>query len=418
MSFVEPRNEALDIFEEPGLLRKYIFSTDHKIIGIQFLFTGLIMLFLGGGLALLVRWQIGWPNSNYPFLNRWFPQSWGGKMSPEFYTMAFSMHATVMIFFVVIPWLTGAFGNFLIPLQIGAGDMAFPRLNMLSYWMMWPAIIILLASFFVEGGAAGSGWTAYPTLASAGMPVGGGWQSPAGSNAGMGQIFWLLSVVFVGVSSMMGSINYITTIINLRAPGMTFLRMPLTVWGMFVTAILQAMALPVLTVAVFLQLLDKTVGTSFFLPPAGTSFGNWHTGPGGGQPLLWQHLFWFYSHPAVYIMILPAMGMVSDVLSVFSRKPLFGYKPMVFAMVGIAGLGFIVWGHHMFQSGMDPRLGTGFMLATIMIALPSAIKTFNWLGTIWGGNIHFSAAMLNSLAFVAMFVIGGLSGIFMAATPV
>ena len=217
---------------------------------------------------------------------------------------------------------------------------------------------------------------------------------------------------------MLGSVNYITTIINLRAPGMTLFRMPMTVWSMFITAILQAMALPVLTVTLILQLLDKTIGTVFFLPPAGLSFGNWHTGPGGGQPILWQHLFWFYSHPAVYIMILPAMGMVSDIISCFSRKPLFGYRPMVYAIAGIAGLGFIVWGHHMFQSGMDPRLGTGFMVATIMIALPSAVKTFNWLGTAWGSNMKLTTPMLNALAFVAMFVIGGLSGIFMAATPV
>jgi cytochrome c oxidase subunit 1 len=227
-----------------------------------------------------------------------------------------------------------------------------------------------------------------------------------------------VALLFVGMSSMMGSVNYITTIIMLRAPGMTFYRMPLTTWAMFITAILQAMALPVLTVALILQLLDKTVGTTFFLPPAGLPFGNWSTGPGGGQPLLWQHLFWFYSHPAVYIMILPAMGMVSDIISTFSRKPLFGYRPMVYSLAGIAGLGFIVWGHHMFQSGMDPRLGTGFMIATIMIALPSAVKTFNWLGTIWEANVQFTTPMLNALAFVSMFAIGGLSGIFMAATPV
>ncbi len=403
---------------EMSILRKYVFSEDHKIIGIQFLFTGLIMLFVGGALALLVRLQVGWPNGTIPIIGRWFPASWGEKMSPEFYTMVFSMHASVMIFFVIIPWLTGAFGNFLIPLQIGAPDMAFPKLNMMSYWFMWPALITIIWSFFVEGGAAGSGWTSYPTLASAGMPAGSGFQSPAGPPSGYGQILWLVSLLFVGISSMMGSVNYITTIVNMRAPGMTFFRMPMSIWAMFITAILQAMALPVLTVALILQLLDKTLGTTFFLPPAGMAFGNWHTGPGGGQPLLWQHLFWFYSHPAVYIMILPAMGMVSDIISVFARKPLFGYKPMVYAIAGIAGLGFIVWGHHMFQSGMDPRLGTGFMLATIMIALPSAVKTFNWLGTIWGGNIKYTTAMLNALAFVAMFVIGGLSGIFMAATPV
>ena len=402
---------------ELGFLRKYIFSEDHKIIGIQFLFSSIIFLFIGGGLALLVRLQV-WPASTAPVIAKWFPESWGARMSQDFYAMLFSMHASVMIFFVIIPLLTGAFGNFLIPLMIGAKDMAFPKLNMMSYWFMWPAFVVILSSFFVDGGAAGSGWTSYPTLASAVLGPGEGFNSPSSPASGLGQVLWLVSLTFVGISSMMGSVNYITTIINMRAPGMTFFRMPMTIWAMFITAILQAMALPVLTVALILQLLDKTINTTFFLPPGGLEFGNLHTAPGGGQPLLWQHLFWFYSHPAVYIMILPAMGMVSDIISTFSRKPLFGYRPMVYALAGIAGLGFIVWGHHMFQSGMDPRLGTGFMLATIMIALPSAVKVFNWLGTIWGGNIKYTTAMLNALAFVAMFVIGGLSGIFMAATPV
>ncbi len=403
---------------ELGFLRKYVFSEDHKVIGIQFLFSGMIFLFIGGAMALMVRIQIGWPWASIPVIGKLFPTSWGERMSPEFYNMAFSMHATIMIFFVIIPWLTGAFGNFTIPLQIGAPDMAFPKLNMMSYWFMWPAFVIILASFFVDGGAGASGWTSYPTLSSSTLPPGQGLGSPAAPNSGPGQVLWLVSLMFVGISSMAGSVNYITTIINMRAPGMTLLRMPMTVWAMFITAILQAMALPVLTVALILQLLDKTINTTFFLPPAGLTFGNVSTAPGGGQPLLWQHLFWFYSHPAVYIMILPAMGMVSDIISTFARKPLFGYKPMVFAIAGIAGLGFIVWGHHMFQSGMDPRLGTGFMIATMMIALPSAVKVFNWLGTLWGANIQFTTAMLNALAFVAMFVIGGLSGIFMAATPV
>jgi cytochrome c oxidase subunit 1 len=418
MSVSPPHETHAHAHPELGFLRKYIFSEDHKVIGIQFLFSGMIFLFIGGALALLVRLQVAWPTGTIPFIGRWFPASWGERMSPEFYTMLFSMHASVMIFFVIIPLLTGGFGNFLIPLMIGAKDMAFPKLNMMSYWFMWPAFIVILASFFTEGGAAGSGWTAYPTLASASMPPGQGANAPTSPHSGWGQIFWLLALLFVGVSSMAGSVNYLTTIINLRAPGMTMLRMPLSIWAMFITAILQAMALPVLTVALILQLLDKTINTTFFLPPAGLAFGDWHSAPGGGQPLLWQHLFWFYSHPAVYIMILPAMGMVSDIIATFARKPIFGYKPMVFAIAGIAGLGFIVWGHHMFQSGMDPRLGTGFMLATIMIALPSAVKTFNWLGTVWGANIRYTTAMLNALAFVAMFVIGGLSGIFMAATPV
>jgi cytochrome c oxidase subunit I len=418
MSASHTPGTATHVHPELSFVRKYIFSEDHKIIGIQFIFSGLIFFLIGGTLALLVRLQIAWPQGTIPLVGRWFPASAGGKMWPEFYAMLFSMHATIMIFFVIIPLLTGGFGNFLIPLMIGAKDMAFPKLNMMSYWFMWPGFLVIVASFFVEGGAAAAGWTSYPTLASAIMPPGEGFHSPASPNSGWGQILWLCALLFVGISSMMGSVNYITTIINLRAPGMTLYRMPMSIWAMLITAILQAMALPVLTVALILQLLDKTINTTFFLPPGGLTFGNWQTAPGGGQPLLWQHLFWFYSHPAVYIMILPAMGMVSDIISTCARKPLFGYRPMVYAIVGIAGLGFIVWGHHMFQSGMDPRLGTGFMIATIMIALPSAVKTFNWLGTVWGSNIRYTTAMLNALAFVAMFVIGGLSGIFMAATPV
>lgn len=419
MSVSLPHEAEAHHHPELGFLRKYIFSEDHKIIGIQFLFSALIFFLIGGTLALLVRTQLGWPHATIPVIGEWlWPGSAGHRMSPDDYNMFFSMHASVMIFFVIIPVLAGGFGNFTIPLMIGARDMAFPKLNMLSYWFMWPAFVLILLSFTAFGGAAASGWTSYPTIAAVTMPAGQGFSSPAQAASGMGQVLWLTALIFIGVSSMMGSVNYITTIINMRAPGMTLFRMPMTIWGMFITAILQAFALPVLTVALFFQLMDKTINTTFFLPLGGLDFGNWTSGPGGGQPLLWQHLFWFYSHPAVYIMILPAMGMVSDIISTFARKPLFGYRPMVYSIAGIAGLGFIVWGHHMFQSGMDPRLGTGFMIATIMIALPSAVKTFNWLGTTWQGNLQFTTPMLNALAFVSMFIIGGLSGIFMAATPV
>ncbi len=286
--------------------------------------------------------------------------------------------------------------------------MAFPTLNMFSYWFMWPGFVVITAAFFVPGGAPEAGWTSYPPLARF------LWATPGSLN---GQTLWLIALLCAGISSLMGSINYITTIVMLRAPGMRMFRLPMTVWALFITAILQAFALPVLTSALVMQLLDRVVGTNFFAPVA-WSVGNAPAVVGGGQPLLWQHLFWFYSHPAVYIMILPAMGMVSDIISTFSRKPLFGYKPMVLAIAGIAFLGFIVWGHHMFQSGMNPALGATFMLSTMMIALPSAIKVFNWIGTMWGGQIHFTAAMLNAIAFVSMFIIGGLSGIFMAATPV
>jgi len=391
-------------------LFKYVFSHDHKIIGLQFLFSGLIFMVLGGLLAMAIRWQLAWPWKPMPILSQalWSSPSLGYQMPPEFYNKLFTMHATIMIFFVIIPLLAGAFGNFLIPLMIGARDMAFPRLNMLSYWFMWPAFVLITYSFVVEGGSAEAGWTSYPILTIA------KWATPGSLN---GQTFWLLALLFAGISSLMGSINYITTIVMLRAPGMRMFRMPMTVWAMFITALLQAFALPVLTSALIMQTLDRVVGTNFF-SPIGWTVANAPPVVGGGGPLLFQHLFWFYSHPAVYIMILPAMGMVSDIIATFSRKPLFGYKPMVLAIAGIAGLGFMVWGHHMFQSGMNPALGATFMLSTMMIALPSAIKVFNWLGTMWGGRIQYTAAMLNAMAFVAMFIIGGLSGIFMAATPV
>ncbi len=391
-----------------GFWRTYVFSTDHKTIGKQFLFSTLIFLVLGGLLALGVRWQLAWPWSEMPIVGKLLFAGEGGQISPEFYAMLVTMHASVMIFFVIIPMLAGAFGNFCIPLMIGARDMAFPMLNMLSYWFMWPAFVFIAISFFVEGGAASSGWTAYPPLSVV---------KNAAPGSGAGQTYWLIALLFVGISSLMGSINYITTIVKMRAPGMTMFRMPLTVWSLFITAILQAFALPVLTAALIMQLLDRVALTTFFIP-TGLTVGNVLSHGAGGQPLLWQHLFWFYSHPAVYIMILPAMGLVSDVISTFARKPIFGYKPMVYSISGIAGLGFVVWAHHMFQSGMNPALAMAFMVSTMFIALPSAVKTFNWLGTLWGGNIQFTTPMLFALSFVSMFVIGGLSGIFMAATPV
>jgi len=393
---------------EPSFISKYVFSLDHKVIGLQFLFSTLIWFLIGGLLALGIRWQLAWPWSKLPIVGEWLFSAEGGQMPPEFYTMLFTMHATVMIFFVIIPILAGAFGNFLIPLMIGADDMAFPTLNMLSYWFMWPAFLCIGGSFFVDGGAAAAGWTSYPTLSVV---------QEAAPGSHMGQTLWLVGVTFVGISSMMGSINYMTTIITMRAPGMTMFRLPLTIWAMFITAVLQAFALPVLTAAGFMQVMDRLVGTGFFVPD-GNIVNNSVAAAGGGQPLLWQHLFWFYSHPAVYIMILPAMGMVSDIIACFARKPIFGYKPMVYSISGIAGLGFVVWGHHMFVSGMNPYLGMTFMTATMMIALPSAIKVFNWLGTLWGGRIVFTTAMLFAISFVSMFIIGGLSGIFMAATPV
>ncbi|MEX2168821.1 MAG: cbb3-type cytochrome c oxidase subunit I [Pirellulales bacterium] len=385
-----------------SFLSTYVFSLDHKIIGLQFLFSTLLWFLVGGLLALGIRWQLAYPWSDMPILGKLVFGAEGGQISPEFYSVLFTMHATVMIFLVIIPILAGAFGNYLIPLMIGADDMAFPTLNMLSYWFMWPAFFCFGLSFFVEGGAGQSGWTVYPPLTLTMLS---------------GQTLWLIGLTCVGVSSMMGSVNYMTTIIQMRAPGMTMFRLPMTIWAMFITAILQAFALPVLTAAGFMQLMDRLIGTGFFIPE-GWVYNNNVPATGGGQPLLWQHLFWFYSHPAVYIMILPAMGMVSDIISCFSRKPLFGYKPMVYSIAGIAGLGFVVWGHHMFVSGMNPMLGMTFMVSTMLIALPSAIKVFNWLGTVWGGKVQFTTPMLFALSFVSMFIIGGLSGVFMAATPV
>jgi cytochrome c oxidase subunit I len=378
-----------------GFLRTYVFSTDHKMIGRQFLILGLLMMILGGLLALVVRWQLAWPETPIPGMSPFLPST-GGVLEPGQYNMAFTMHATIMIFFVIMPILAGGFGNYLIPLMIGARDMAFPVLNMLSFWVAVVAGVIMLSGFWVEGGHAAAGWTSYAPLSAVPSYTGVNW----------GQNLWCISLFILGISSMMGSINYITTVINMRAPGMTLFRMPLVIWSLFITAILLLLALPVLTSAVAMLLFDRTLGTSWFNPS------------GGGEPLLWQHLFWYFGHPEVYILILPAMGIASEILPVFSRKPVFGYHAMAFSMIAIAFLSWIVYGHHMFVSGMSPALGMAFTVTTMIIAVPSAIKTFNWLGTLWGGRITFPVPMLNALAFVSMFVIGGLSGIFMASTPV
>jgi cytochrome c oxidase subunit 1 len=409
-----------------GFLRTYVFSLDHKMIGKQFLMLGLFMMIFGGGFALLVRWQLAWPaevqdklpveqQMRLPILGNISDDTWArwaeepglitgwlvenvpqGFIQPQAYNQFFTMHATIMVFFVVMPILVGCFGNFLIPLMIGARDMAFPVINMLSFWIGAVAGVIMLCGFLVPGGHAAAGWTAYAPLSAAAVYTGVDW----------GQNLWNISLIVLGISSLLGSINYITTIINMRAPGMTYFRLPLVIWSLFITAILLLLALPVLTAALAMLLFDRVFGTSFFLPE------------GGGQPLMWQHLFWFFGHPEVYILILPAMGIASDLLAVFCRKPIFGYRAMAFSMIAIAFLSWIVWGHHMFQSGMNPMLGSAFMTSTMVIAVPSAIKTFNWLGTMWGGRIQFTVPMLHALAFVSMFVIGGLSGIYMAATPV
>jgi cytochrome c oxidase subunit 1 len=380
---------------DTSFLHTYIFSTDHKMIAKQFLFMGLFMLIIGGALALVVRWQLAWPETPVPGLGMVLKET-GGILEPAHYNMAFTMHATIMIFFVVMPILAGAFANFLIPLMIGARDMAFPTLNMLSFWTTFSAGIIMIIGFFVPGGHAAAGWTSYAPLSAVPQYTGVNW----------GQNMWCISLFIMGIGSMMGSINYITTIINMRAPGMSLFRMPLVIWSLFITGILLLLALPVLTSAAAMLLFDRTLGTNWFNPSQ------------GGEPLLWQHLFWYFGHPEVYILILPAMGIASEILPVFCRKPIFGYHAMAFSMIGIAFLSWIVYGHHMFVSGMNPMLGLTFTITTMIIAVPSAIKTFNWLGTLWGGRISFPTPMLYALGFVSMFVIGGLSGIFMASTPV
>jgi len=377
--------------------RKYIFSTDHKIIGIQFLFVSLFFLLIGGLLAMQIRWQLGFPGKPMPG-GGILPESMvvNGVILPEYYIQLVTMHGTFMVFFAIMPLLVGVYANFLIPLKVGTHDMAFPRINMWSFWLAFLAGLIMLAGFFVPDGAPRAGWTMYAPLSA----------RPDLSGATISQKLWSISIVVLGLSSVMGSVNYITTIINHRAPGMHWFRMPLSVWALFITAILAVLALPVLQGAAIMLLFDQTIGTHFFDPVA------------GGQALLWQHLFWFFGHPEVYILILPAMGMVSDIIANGSRKPIFGYHSMVFAIIGIAFLGWIVWGHHMFMSGMNPTLGSTFMVSTLLIAVPSAIKVFNWLGTMWRGNLRFHVPMLNAIGFVSMFTIGGLSGIFMAATPV
>ena len=392
-----PSEHTTHAGHELPFIRKYIFSTDHKIIGIQFLLMSLVFLFIGGLLAMLIRWQQAYPGSAIPGAAV-LPETMapGGILLPEFYNSLVTMHGTFMVFFAIMPLLVGVFGNFLIPLKIGAPDMAFPRLNMWSFWIAVPAGILMLAGFFVEGGHAAAGWTAYAPLSA----------NPEFSGVYAGQKLWLLSIAILGLSSILGATNYITTVVNLRAPGMTWFRLPLSIWALFITAILVLLAIPILSGAAIMLFFDQTIGTHFFAPA------------GGGQPLLWQHLFWYFGHPEVYILILPAMGMVSDIIANGSRKPVFGYHSMVYAIIAIAFLGWVVWGHHMFQSGMNPTLGLGFMISTLLIAVPSAIKTFNWMGTMWQGNIRFHVPMLHAISFVAMFVIGGLSGVFMASTPV
>ena len=382
-----------------GFIRKYIFSLDHKVIGIQYFFLALFSVFVGMTLSLLMRIHLVWPNAKLPFTP-------GGQMTPEQYLALVTMHGSIMVFMVLTTAPQSGFGNYMLPIQIGAEDMAFPVLNMLSFWTTFVSLVVLVSAFFVTGGAPISGWTAYPTLSALGQITGPG--------QGLGQTLWVIGLAIFCVASLLGALNFITTTLDLRTKGMTLGRMPLTVWAWLITAILGLLAFGVLLAACILLLLDRVAGTSFFIPGGLVVTDTpitWHK---GGSPLLWQHLFWFFGHPEVYIAILPGMGVASHVLSTFSRKPVFGYRAMVAAMGAIGFLGFCVWGHHMFISGMSPYSAFAFSLMTMTIGVPSAIKTFNWLGTLWGGKIQFRVAMLYALGFVSLFVTGGLSGLFLA----
>src|SRR3954454_20012599 len=388
----EPHHEAL------GFWRKYVFSTDHKVIGIQYAVTGLLFLLFGFSLMMLMRWQLAYPGAALPLLGGILGEGRmpGGTMLPEFYNELGAMHGTIMVFLGVVPLAVGGFGNFVVPLQIGAQDMAFPRLNMASYWFFFLGGMTMLFSFLVPGGAAQSGWTSY---------------APLSVIAGTGQTGWLIGMIFLITSSLLGAINFITTIIQLRAKGLTFLRFPFFVWTQFVTAFLLLMAFPPLEAAAAMQLMDRVAGTSFFLPSGLVVSGQVLTRPGGGNPLVWQPLFWFLGHPEVYVLILPAMGIVAEITANNTRKPIWGYKSLVYAVLTIGFLSFIVWAHHMYLTGMGTKVSTFFQTTTMIISIPSVIILTCLFISLWGGSIRFNTPMLFALAFLPMFGIGGLTGL-------
>lgn len=389
-------------------ISKYIFSMDHKTIGKQFLITGIIWAIIGGLFSVLFRLQLGYPDQTFPILETFFGK-WakGGQIQPEFYYALVTMHGTVLVFFVLTAGLSGTFANILIPLQIGARDMASPFLNMLSYWFFFLASVVMISSLFISTGPAAGGWTIYPPLSALG-------QASEGSKLGMD--LWLVSMALFIVSSLLGGLNYISTILNMRTKGMSMTRMPLTIWAMFFTAVLGVLSFPVLLSGAILLLFDRNLGTSFFLSDIVI---NGEILPNeGGSAILFQHLFWFLGHPEVYIILLPAMGMVSEVLSVNSRKPIFGYMAMLGSLFAICILAFLVWAHHMFVTGLNPFLGSIFVLLTLLIAVPSAIKVFNWLTTLWRGNIRFTPATLFAIGFVSLFISGGLTGIFLGNSTI
>lgn len=378
--------------------KKYIFSQDHKVIGIQYGITSLFFLLVGFFLMLLMRWQLAYPGQPLPVIGKLFGEANmpGGVMVPEFYNQLGAMHGTIMVFLGVVPLAVGAFGNFVVPLQVGAPDMAFPKLNMASYWSYFLGGVVMLASFFVAGGAANSGWTSYP---------------PLSNIATQGQTWWLFGMVLLITSSLLGSVNTITTIFQLRAPGLTFFRLPFFVWAQLVTGFLLLLAFPPLEAAGIMQLMDRIFHTSFFLPSGLMISGQPLNVSGGGSVLLWQHLFWFLAHPEVYVLILPAMGIVAEIIANNTRKPLSGYKLMVYAVIFLGFMSFIVWAHHMFLTGMGTAISAFFQTTTMIISIPSVIILSYMFITLWGGSIRFNTPMLFALAFLPMFGIGGLTGL-------
>ncbi|MBI3586183.1 MAG: cbb3-type cytochrome c oxidase subunit I, partial [Ignavibacteriales bacterium] len=401
---VEHSAHAHDHEHELGFVRKYIFSQDHKVIGVQYAITSLLFLFFGFTLMMLMRWQLAYPGRAIPIIGNWFGEANapGGIMLPEFYNQLGAMHGTIMVFMGVVPLAVGAFGNFVVPLQIGAPDMAFPKLNMMSYWTYFLGGVTMLTSFFVPGGAANSGWTSY---------------APLSVIATMGQTVWLFGMVLLITSSLLGSVNFIVTIIQLRVKGLTFMRLPFFVWAQLVTSFLLLLAFPPLEAAGILQLMDRLVGTSFFMPSGLVVAGQALTNSGGGSPILWQHLFWFLAHPEVYVLILPAMGIIAEIIPNNTRKPIWGYKSLVYASVFLGFMSFIVWAHHMFLTGMGTTISAFFQTTTMIISIPSVIILTALVISLYGGSIRFNTPMMFALAFLPMFGIGGLTGLPLGLAP-
>jgi len=392
-----------DSHHEESFWRKYIFSTDHKVIGIQYGVTALLFMFLGFSLMMVMRWQLAYPDTAVPIVGgliKWLSTLNGfasdGNLPADLYNVFGAMHGTIMIFLGVVPLVVGAFGNYVVPLQIGAPDMAFPKLNMASYWVYFVGGVVMLVSFFLPGGAANSGWTSYP---------------PLSDIATIGQTYWLIGMVFLITSSLLGSINIIVTIVQLRAEGMTWMRLPFFVWSQFVTSFLLVLAFPPLEAAGIFQLMDRVFGTSFFLPSGLVVGGEALDVSGGGSPLLWQHLFWFLAHPEVYVLILPGMGVIAEVIANNTRKPIWGYKSLVYSSVFLGFMSFLVWAHHMFLTGMGQGMSNFFQTTTMIISVPSVIILTCFMLSLWGGSIRFTTPMLFALGWIPMFGIGGLTGL-------